>query len=164
MSGWTDWIFGNLPPPARPSSRGALLGARYQNMPDMTAGIEDRRGGPDASPSTSLSPEAALNSQILSKYPPGSRVYNLDQWNWLQKNMPGDLPTTPLPDPDFSLDPSIMARVKAAQNWAPGQEDWISGPTVNPSPGNLPPDTPRRGPQFSPDQLYGALRAWGGWQ
>ena len=44
MSGWTDWIFGNLPPmPARPTSRGALLGAGYQGMPDMNASIDDRR-------------------------------------------------------------------------------------------------------------------------
>ena len=44
MSGWSDWIFGNLPPmPARPSSRGALLGARYQGMPDAKASITDRR-------------------------------------------------------------------------------------------------------------------------
>ena len=47
MSGWTDWIFGNLPPmPAHPSSRGALLGARYQAMPDMNASITDTRQEP----------------------------------------------------------------------------------------------------------------------
>jgi hypothetical protein len=55
MSGWSDWIFGNLPPqpqPAHPSSRGSLfgmkgssIGAGYQNLPD-TRRIVDRRQEP----------------------------------------------------------------------------------------------------------------------
>jgi hypothetical protein len=66
VSSWQDWIFGNLPPPytaqpsgwwdtlvgnpsrraAQPSSRGALLGASYQGMPDTRATITDRRQEP----------------------------------------------------------------------------------------------------------------------
>jgi hypothetical protein len=43
---WQDWIFGNLPPrPQHPASRGALLGAGYQGMPD-TRIIDDRRQDP----------------------------------------------------------------------------------------------------------------------
>ena len=49
MSGWQDWIFGNLPqsPPPHPASRMDPSAARYAAMPTMTAPIEDRaqRGG-----------------------------------------------------------------------------------------------------------------------
>jgi hypothetical protein len=48
MSGWSDWIFGNLPPmPARPASRGAMPGLQpYQQMPDPRASVTDERGQP----------------------------------------------------------------------------------------------------------------------
>ena len=50
MSGWEDWIFGNLPPPsppARPTSTGAPFGAGAQAMP-VSQNIDDRRSqGPD---------------------------------------------------------------------------------------------------------------------
>jgi hypothetical protein len=63
MSGWQDWIFGNLPPspgepigpkgvgsfpsgpPARPTSRGATFGANYQALP-TSSHIDDRRQEP----------------------------------------------------------------------------------------------------------------------
>ena len=133
MSDWRDWIFGNLPPrPQQPTSRGALLGmGGYQNMPDMTAGIEDRRGdAPDPSnaPKPSLSPEAAANAQILSRYPPGSHVYNPDAYEWLQKNMPGDLPTTPI------------AGSPPTQAWTNNMDSYLQ-PAVIPS-------GPRSGSQF----------------
>jgi hypothetical protein len=65
MAGWDDTLFGNLPPytaqpsgwwdslfgnpsrrAAQPSSRGALLGANYQGLPDTRATITDRRQDP----------------------------------------------------------------------------------------------------------------------
>ena len=46
MSGWEDWIFGNLPPmPARPTSRGSTFGANYQNLP-TSSHIDDRSDQP----------------------------------------------------------------------------------------------------------------------
>ena len=48
MSGWQDWIFGNLPPPpARPTSRAAMPGLQpYQQMPDAKSTITDQRSDP----------------------------------------------------------------------------------------------------------------------
>lgn len=45
---------GGMIPPARPTSRGAMLGAGYQAMPDMTASIEDQR-------------QADLNAALMAK-------------------------------------------------------------------------------------------------
>ena len=49
MSGWEDWIFGNLPPmPARPTSRAAMPGLQpYQQMPDPKYSVTDERGQTD---------------------------------------------------------------------------------------------------------------------
>ena len=134
MAGWWDSIFGSsTPPPAHPASRGATFGAAYQNMPDMKAGIEDRRTGGNF-PSAAVKQPLGLNAQILQNYPVGSHAYNVDQWQWLQKNMPDELPTMPLPDPGFSLDPSIMARAKIQPHPSWGQADpsWTPpGTTIN---------------------------------
>src|SRR4029077_2964728 len=40
---WESLFGAATSPPQHPASRGALLGAGYQAMPEMTAGIEDRR-------------------------------------------------------------------------------------------------------------------------
>ena len=110
MSGWLDTLFGNLPPqPARPTSRGATFGAGYQDMPTST-NIEDRRAeGGGVGTSASSIPSAPPPRPLK----PGEyHSFNPQQWAWLQKNMP-DAPKNPLPDPDFSPDPSIMARQQA---------------------------------------------------
>ena len=46
MAGWWDSLFGSTPSPAHPASRGALLGAGYQGMPDTRASITDIRKVP----------------------------------------------------------------------------------------------------------------------
>ena len=50
MSGWSDWIFGNLPPPpTHPASQGALLGmGGYQAM-SASPNIDDQRQAADYS-------------------------------------------------------------------------------------------------------------------
>lgn len=109
MAGPFDWLFGgSTPPPARPTSQGATFGASYQGMPAST-NIEDRRtegGGVGAS---ALGIPSAPPPRPLQ---PGEyHSFNPQQWAWLQKNMPdADAPKNSLPDPDFSPDPSIMAR------------------------------------------------------
>ena len=100
MPDWWNPLWGNSPPPSpprHPSSRGAILGMNYRALPDMKAPIEDQRGNiPDTLPP--LWGEAAENAEILSRYPPGSHVLASDAYDWREKHMPGDLPTTPLPD------------------------------------------------------------------
>ena len=154
MSGWWDSIFGNLPPQsARPTSRGSTFGANYQALP-TSANIEDRRSHINEYRSDTSSSPLSLNAQVLSNYPKGSHVYNVDQWRWLQKNMPDDLPTTPLPDPDFSLDPSIMARAKA-QGPQERMAPWLQPAVIPPG--------PRSGPQFLPGMTLNSV-PWGmGW-
>lgn len=42
MPSWWDSLFGDVPMPARPTSRGATLGASFRDMPS-SSNIEDRR-------------------------------------------------------------------------------------------------------------------------
>jgi hypothetical protein len=126
MPGWDDEIFGNLPP-------------GYQGMPS-SPNVEDRRaaGANNWNVDVPQSAPLDLNAQILSQYPPGTRAYSLDQYRWLQANMPQNPPTTPLPDPSFSLDPSILARIKQTPWPSPY---WMQPATI--------PGGPRSGPRLA---------------
>jgi hypothetical protein len=74
MSGWTDWIFGNLPPqPQHPASRGALLGAGYQGMPDTRQTITDERTNPHTTEFMRQGPLGegqVLTADAYKRYPP----------------------------------------------------------------------------------------------
>jgi hypothetical protein len=159
MSGWWDSIFGNLPPmPSRPTSRGSTFGAAYQGMPS-SANIEDRRTANNVFPSR---PHDQIHRMMVN---PFGQTYNMDQWDFLQRNMPQlaalKAPTTPLPDPSLSLDPSIMAQQRAMSPLKRMlYQDYPGGvmPPLPPSQGGPPnggPDLPtpmpnagQSGPQF----------------
>ena len=72
MSGWLDTLFGNLPPqPARPTSRGALLGmGGYQQMPDAKASITDVRNAPESDYAAALRQAAVAGGSDVSNYAP----------------------------------------------------------------------------------------------
>ena len=75
MSGWLDWVFGNLPPPPRqPSSRGATFGANYQGLPTSSR-IDDRRQDPTDQAYWMKRAPSTLGSQVLSQ---DNRVSTLD--------------------------------------------------------------------------------------
>jgi hypothetical protein len=140
VAGVWETLFGSPPPPAHPASRGALLGmGGYQQMPDMKAGIEDQRH--QIPESTSLSPEAAINAGILSKYPRGSHVYNADAWAWLQQHMPSELPTTPIAGSPAM--PSGTMDGGASSEFVPSSLGSQRGPVAPSSLG------PQRGPQIA---------------
>jgi hypothetical protein len=146
---WWDSIFGSkTPQPAHPQSRNPLHEA-YPTMPYMTAPIEDRRGEHAMDPPGPPSATWAANQSILSRYPPGSHVYDHDQWEWLQAHMPQDRPAGPLLDPDATPDPSIVANIRAADARAneQGLRD-IEALRRADLPSPMQPD-PRRGPQIS---------------
>ncbi len=146
MPTWWDSLFGDVPMPQHPQSRNPLREA-YPTMPNMTAPIEDRRSEHAKDPAGPPSPAWTINQSILSRYPPGSHVYDRDQWEWLQAHMPQERPQGRLPDPDEIPDPSIVARLSAAQAAAAGRPNPLYGRNSDlPSP--MQPD-PRRGPQFS---------------
>ena len=126
--------------------------ARYQAMP-TSPNIEDRRGQPRPPPDPSQQytygggPDYdpwAVPIPHRSIPPP-----NPDQARYLQAHLP-TIPLTPLRDPDFSLDPSIMAQIRApreraaaqaqAQAQAQAREKWQR---ENPLPTG-----PRGGPQL----------------
>lgn len=145
MAGLLDWLLGTSPPPARPTSRGATFGAGYQGMP-TSANIEDRRGvGPLPSRPHDLDAESR------SRYNPFGQRYSMDQWAYLQNAMPqGQPPTTQLQDPNFSLDPSILAQVKAARlaRYQAQMPSWArTGDPNLPTPMPEPPQGGQRGPQ-----------------
>ena len=102
MSGWLDSLFGNLPPPPsrppmHPASRGATFGAKYQDMP-MPKNMEVRSIADFSVPPAT---DIVWKDKWLGPSVP--------QWLWQKKNIPDNLPTTPLADPNLPLDPSIMA-------------------------------------------------------
>ena len=180
MSGWLDSLFGNLPrPPARPTSRGATFGAGYQDMPTST-NIEDRRYS-DAPHSYAPSRPHDNNwesTNDYNKFDPGSFSAKFEDQEanrraaqqWARSNMPQTLSTQPLQDPNLSLDPSIMARMKAWQDemYREYPPDW-QGPVTpgdprRPMPGDPPPPPPsmpnapstgRMGIQFSSQAMPG---------
>lgn len=81
MASLYEMIFGNMPPqqPAHPPSRGALLGARYQGLPDTTAGIEDRRSeGPDYT--IGMRKHRATATDAASEYWPSGIPGSADPW------------------------------------------------------------------------------------
>ena len=110
MAGVWETLFGSSPPPAHPASRGMTFGANYQGMP-ASQNIEDRTApGANVFPSR---PHDQLNRNRIGPY---GQTYNLDQYSWLQNNLPGGQPpTTSLQDPNLALDPSITANIKDAQ-------------------------------------------------
>jgi hypothetical protein len=72
MSGWSDWIFGNLPPPPKhPASRGALLGANSRAMPDARATVTDERQLPFDHAYWMTQAPSTADSQFLGE----SKVY-----------------------------------------------------------------------------------------
>jgi hypothetical protein len=103
MPGYDDGIFGNLPP-------------GYAAMP-VSPNIEDRRSGapPADVPANNAQQQSIYIEPGFDLGAPGTHVYDMDQWQWLQKHFPQNVPLTPLADPDFSLDPSIMAHARALQ-------------------------------------------------
>jgi hypothetical protein len=113
-------------------------------MPAST-NIEDRRSTPDLGYLPSRPHDLNWNStNNYNKFDPGSfsRQFDAEQEarKWANANMPQTLSTAPLQDPNSSLDPSVMANVKAWQDrmfraYPPG---W-QGPEL--------PDGSQRGPQ-----------------
>jgi hypothetical protein len=108
--GWQDWIFGNLP--LQPVL-GDQVGPGYQQMPSAT-NIEDRRAAAGPAQWASRPHDQDLQSRNMSGFYKAPSIDAID-WQkshgWLGRHPP----TAPLSDPDFiPLDPSIMARIKAA--------------------------------------------------
>jgi hypothetical protein len=75
MASLYEMLFGNLPPPPRrPASRGALLGAGgYQDMPDTKQTITDERANPHTTEFMHQGPMGegqALTADAYKQYPP----------------------------------------------------------------------------------------------
>ena len=92
----------------------------YQDMP-TSPNIEDRRGQPrpviDAEYSAFQPTEAQPFPPMRTRLPSEIPSPTPDQTRWLQAHM-STVPLTPLQDPNFSLDPSIMAQKRAPQERA----------------------------------------------
>jgi hypothetical protein len=142
MSGWLDSLFGNLPPPPsrppmHPASRGATFGAKYQDMP-MPKNMEVRSIADFSVPPAT---DIVWKDKWLGPSVP--------QWLWQKKNIPDNLPTTPLADPSLPLDPSIMARIKVLQD--------------SPAWNNMPAPPVRNGPVSFGGTTLNSV-PWGQWQ
>jgi hypothetical protein len=145
MASWLESIFGNLPPPpARPTSRGALLGAGgYQQMPDTKSTIEDRRQDyPHAELMRDLPP---------SEYDPYGHYYSEEQKNSTVR--PSDVDQL-LYSPGYAGgwgDASSVAPYKPSfqQSWKPPVSP--QAPYLDPKMGpQLPQNMPRAGSAAGP--------------
>lgn len=122
---WQDWLHNFLNGSPLQPVLGDPINPAYQQMPNATAPITDVRG---AGPSSWMSRphDQDLRSRNLGGYYDSSVPLGGDAYQWRRAHgwEPRDYPTTPLPDPDFiPMDPSILARIRAAQ----GASDDDSG-------------------------------------
>jgi hypothetical protein len=170
MAGWGDTLFGNLPPPytaqpsgwwdtlvgnpsrraAQPSSRGALLGANYQGMPDTRATITDRRQEP---------PPGIANAMQNASYDPNPPDYWADKYApslaGVAPGQPAGVGSDPMLSAAQFVDPSQPSDVAP---YTPSfQQNWRSPvPTHAPyRPSPVGPNLPRPGPEYttSPSDL-----------
>ena len=122
--GWLDWLQ-NLRngPPLQPVD-GVPISPAYRQMPNATAPIVDTRG---AGPSSwaSRPHDQDLQSRNLGGYVSSSAQFGGPAYQWQKTHgFTGNLPTTPLADAGFiPTDPSIMARIRAAQGAATSSDD-----------------------------------------
>lgn len=151
--GWFDRLFSNAPqsPPPHPASRNEWNLSRYNNLPTMTAPIEDRRGDGQLNwasrPHDQSKQSTSMAGYVDPNLPLGGPAYQ-----WLKTHgLTGDLPTTPMADAgEDRLDPSIMANTKIAWNRAEG---GLYGP-FNPTSWGQERDPPQPQPNpFTPDQI-----------
>ena len=191
MSGWSDWIFGNLPPmPSRPASRGATFGANYQAMPDARR-IEDRR---QDTPGYSFWLRRSVGDAVANTYPSSfleppnpqvgaGRDPMLDAGPLVQGNIPDTASYKPSFQPNMrtqgpipapyrptTVGPNLPPPPIAHLPITPGDPGWTPPPSPS-GPHNPGGDPARPGfgldalpTQFTSQQLSDALRAWGGWQ
>jgi hypothetical protein len=161
MTGWQDWIFGNLPPrPVRhPASHGSAFGMNYQPLP-TSRNIEDRRTGavgqsfadaqaqaqrdPFQYPQIQLDPMLNIGD-IADPVGADTGAYSASfnryfapppQQGWRQT------PARPGPPPALTL-----PYIDPHQPIAPGPAGW--------SPHN---DSPSIGTPFTPAQMYAATQ------
>jgi len=128
---WTDWIFGNLP--LQPV-QGDPVNPAYQNMPS-SKNVDDRRAAAGPMQWASRPHDQDSQSYNLSGYYKPWNPNDLDAIEWQKRTgfLNRQLPTKPLPDPDYiPTDPSIVAHIRAAGDQA----------------------------QFSPQQLQNMLQYW----
>ena len=141
MSGWSDWIFGNLP--LQPVL-GDQIDPAYQQMPS-SKNVDDRRAAAGPAQWASRPHDQDFQSYNMSGY---YMPFNLDAIDWQRKTgfFNQKLPTTPMSDPNYiPTDPSIVARIKAAQDARDVTSDGAQ-------------------PPIGAQQILNALQYWGGWQ
>ena len=142
-SGWWDTIFGNPSRrAAQPSSRGPLLGANYQALPDMRAAITDRRRDPvdiaNAMQNSSYASADDYAPSIGGVVPGQTKGAGFDP-----------MLNAPIGDPSQPADVAPYA-LSFQQNWRPsptGQAPYRPSPVG--------PNLPRPGPEYttSPSDL-----------
>ena len=121
---WQDWLQNwRNGPPLQPIN-GTPINPAYNQMPNMTAPITDISG---AGPSSWMSRphDQNIQSRNLGGYN-RNEVWGGPDYQWRKAHgYEGNLPTTPLADPDFiPTDPEILGRIRAKQ-----YQDWQNDPT-----------------------------------
>jgi hypothetical protein len=134
---WQDWLHSMWNEPPLQPVLGDPINPAYQQMPNA-ASVTDVRGAGPSSWASRPHDQDLLSRNMAGYYRP--LVGNeMDAYSWQKTHgwLGRDPPKTPLPDPDYiPTDPSIMARIKAAQDAQDADEMGGWGP-VTPSQ-NLP--------------------------